>query len=115
MLHCIHEVVITLSLWMLHSTVTVDISSIRAAMEQCHLLFDIDGKLNVTDKPVEDLMKLCCVHIGPQLDWDPDIVAGLDVDFDYDNPDNVLEDDFVTLAEGPLPQNAEDNMDQEFE
>jgi len=84
-------------------------------MEQCHLLFDIDVKLNVTDKPVEDLMKLCCVHIGPQLDWDPDIVAGLDVDFDYDNPDNVLEDDFVTLAEGPLPQNAEDNMDQEFE
>jgi len=49
------------------------------------------------------------------LNWDPDIVAGLDVDFDYDNPDNVLEDDFVTLAEGPLPQNVADDMEQEFE
>ena len=52
---------------------------------------------------------------GPQLDWDPDVVAGLDVDFDYDNPDNVLEDNFVTIAEGPVPQNIEDGMDQEFE
>jgi len=56
-----------------------------------------------------------CICAGPQLDWDPDVVAGLDVDFDYDNPDNVLEDDFVTIAEGPVPQNIEDGMDQEFE
>lgn len=53
--------------------------------------------------------------VGPQLDWDPDIVAGLDVDFDYDNPDNVLEDDFVAIAEGPVPQNMEADMEQEFE
>ena len=54
------------------------------------------------------------VCAGPQLDWDPDIVAGLDVDFDYDNPDNILEDDFVTIAEGPVP-NTEEYMDQELE
>jgi len=54
------------------------------------------------------------VCAGPQLDWDPDIVAGLDVDFDYDNPDNILEDDFVTIAEGQMPQNTDD-MDKEFE
>ena len=35
---------------------------------------------------------------GPLLDWDPDIVAALDDDFDYDNPDNQLEDDFIANA-----------------
>lgn len=38
---------------------------------------------------------------GPQLDWDPDIVAALDVDFDFSDAENVLEDDFVALAKGP--------------
>ncbi|KAM4612383.1 protein LTV1 homolog [Polymixia lowei] len=35
---------------------------------------------------------------GPRLDMDPDIVAGLDEDFDYDDPDNLLEDDFIIKA-----------------
>ncbi|XP_071116725.1 protein LTV1 homolog [Haliotis cracherodii] len=35
---------------------------------------------------------------GPRLDWDPDIVAGLDEDFDFDDPENVLDDDFVLKA-----------------
>lgn len=35
---------------------------------------------------------------GPQLDWDPDVVAALDEDFDFDDPDNQLEDDFVLKA-----------------
>jgi len=56
------------------------------------------------------------MSIGPQLDWDPDIVAGLDVDFDYDDPGNVLEDDFVAIAEGPVAENSvQENMDQELE
>lgn len=33
-----------------------------------------------------------------RLDLDPDIVAAMDDDFDFDNPDNELEDDFVTMA-----------------
>ena len=36
--------------------------------------------------------------IGPRPDLDPDIVAALDDDFDFDNPENELEDDFVTMA-----------------
>ena len=36
--------------------------------------------------------------IGPQLDWDPDIVAGLDEDFDFDDPENQLADDFIVQA-----------------
>ncbi|XP_038673043.1 protein LTV1 homolog isoform X2 [Scyliorhinus canicula] len=35
---------------------------------------------------------------GPRLDLDPDIVAALDDDFDFDDPDNILEDDFVVKA-----------------
>ncbi|KAM6939600.1 protein LTV1 homolog [Xenentodon cancila] len=35
---------------------------------------------------------------GPRLDMDPDIVAALDEDFDYDDPDNILEDDFIVKA-----------------
>ena len=36
--------------------------------------------------------------IGPRPDLDPDIVAALDDDFDFDNPENELEDDFITMA-----------------
>lgn len=36
--------------------------------------------------------------LGPRLDFDPDIVAALDDDFDFDNPENILEDDFVLQA-----------------
>ncbi|KAK1803033.1 hypothetical protein P4O66_021569 [Electrophorus voltai] len=35
---------------------------------------------------------------GPRLDMDPDIVAALDEDFDFDDPENFLEDDFVIKA-----------------
>ncbi|XP_058057282.1 protein LTV1 homolog [Anopheles bellator] len=35
---------------------------------------------------------------GPRPDWDPDVVAALDEDFDFDNPDNELEDNFMDLA-----------------
>lgn len=35
---------------------------------------------------------------GPRPDWDPDIVAALDDDFKFDNPENELEDNFVAIA-----------------
>ncbi|XP_046899987.1 protein LTV1 homolog [Hypomesus transpacificus] len=35
---------------------------------------------------------------GPRLDMDPDIVAALDEDFDFDDPDNQLDDDFIIKA-----------------
>ncbi|XP_076805776.1 protein LTV1 homolog [Clavelina lepadiformis] len=48
--------------------------------------------------------------VGPQPTWDPDIVEGLDEDFDYDNPDNLLEDDF--MAQACVPEDYEnDNED----
>jgi len=42
---------------------------------------------------------LCSFNfLGPRLDFDPDIVAALDDDFDFDNAENTLEDDFVLQA-----------------
>ncbi|XP_015277472.1 PREDICTED: protein LTV1 homolog [Gekko japonicus] len=38
---------------------------------------------------------------GPRLDFDPDIVAALDDDFNFDDPNNLLEDDFVLNANKP--------------
>ncbi|KAK7930627.1 hypothetical protein WMY93_007022 [Mugilogobius chulae] len=35
---------------------------------------------------------------GPRLDMDPDIVAALDEDFDFDDPENILDDDFILKA-----------------
>ncbi|XP_054635798.1 protein LTV1 homolog isoform X2 [Dunckerocampus dactyliophorus] len=35
---------------------------------------------------------------GPRLDMDPDIVAALDEDFNYEDPENELEDDFIVKA-----------------
>ncbi|RVE76600.1 hypothetical protein OJAV_G00010050 [Oryzias javanicus] len=55
---------------------------------------------------------------GPRLDMDPDIVAALDDDFDYENPSNILEDDFITKANGPaggLETQGDDDDDEEWE
>ncbi|CAG0918386.1 unnamed protein product [Notodromas monacha] len=35
---------------------------------------------------------------GPRLDFDPDVAAALDDDFNFDDPENELEDDFVMQA-----------------
>ena len=44
---------------------------------------------------------------GLQLDLDPDIVAAMDEDFDYDNPDNQLDDDFYQLADQIISDDGE--------
>jgi len=50
---------------------------------------------------------------GLDLSLDPDIVAALDEDFDFENPDNCLDDDFMmdAMAEG----DGEDMSDDEWE
>lgn len=45
---------------------------------------------------------------GPQPDWDPDIVAALDDDIDFDDPENFLEDDFIQMA------NSESSKKEEY-
>ncbi|MGH0155412.1 UNVERIFIED_CONTAM: hypothetical protein FKN15_029487 [Acipenser sinensis] len=44
------------------------------------------------------LLNKAAPRSGPRLDMDPDIVAALDEDFNFDDPDNILEDDFIMKA-----------------
>nr|XP_023689505.1 protein LTV1 homolog [Paramormyrops kingsleyae] len=57
---------------------------------------------------------------GPRLDMDPDIVAAMDEDFDFEDPENQLEDDFVVRANddaacGDDDDEWEDTDDEEQE
>lgn len=49
---------------------------------------------------------------GPRPDWDPDVVAALDEDFDHTDPNNQLEDNFMELAMGG---EGDDPFDEEEE
>ncbi|XP_008545505.1 protein LTV1 homolog [Microplitis demolitor] len=52
---------------------------------------------------------------GPRPELDPDIVAALDDDFDFEDSDNELEDDFIKLANGDNNTdyfNEEDEYDE---
>lgn len=48
----------------------------------------------------EGMLRKAAPRSGPRPDLDPDIVAALDDDFDYENPDNQLEDDFLVKIMG---------------
>lgn len=48
---------------------------------------------------------------GPLIGWDPDIVEALDEDFDLDDPENLLDDNFVLKAnqDGQFGESEEDD------
>ncbi|XP_058458983.1 protein LTV1 homolog [Malaya genurostris] len=48
---------------------------------------------------------------GPRPDWDPDVVAALDEDFNHDDPSNQLEDNFMELAMGSGGDSDDENDD----
>jgi len=69
------------------------------------------------EEPV-GLLNLAAPQSGPKIHWDPDIVAALDEDFDFDNPENELEDDFFVKAnESPEPgaENDESGSEPDWE
>ncbi|XP_063989879.1 protein LTV1 homolog [Diachasmimorpha longicaudata] len=68
---------------------------------------NVDKKINLPSSvfasEVEEkvgLLNKAAPISGPRIDLDPDIVAAMDDDFDYDDPENQLEDDFFQLANG---------------
>lgn len=50
---------------------------------------------------------------GLRLDIDPDIVAAMDEDFNFDDPDNQLEDNFLELANAEGDDNEFDELDED--
>nr|CAG4634884.1 EOG090X08PQ [Alona affinis] len=58
------------------------------------------------------LLNRAAPHSGPRPDLDPDIVAALDDDFDFADPDNELDDDFIALADG-VPSDDDSEYDDD--
>ncbi|XP_014479763.1 PREDICTED: protein LTV1 homolog [Dinoponera quadriceps] len=52
---------------------------------------------------------------GPQLHLDPDVVAAMDDDFDYNDPENQLEDNFIELANAGSSDDDGFNREYEYE
>jgi len=50
---------------------------------------------------------------GLDLSLDPDIVAAMDDDFDFEDPDNALDDDFVLKAMGEEGSEGEEGEEEE--
>lgn len=48
----------------------------------------------------EGMLRKAAPHSGPRPDLDPDIVAALDDDFDHDNEENELDENFIEMAMG---------------
>jgi len=69
-----------------------------------------EGKVGLVNKGVENAHPS-----GPLIDWDPDIVEALDEDFDLDDPDNILDDDFVLKANqtGGFEESGDDDDDDD--
>lgn len=63
---------------------------------------------------VEGLLRKAAPHSGPRPDLEPDIVAALDDDFDHENPDNMLEDNFMEMAMGGEGDYSEGEYDGEY-
>ncbi|EGI59157.1 Protein LTV1-like protein, partial [Acromyrmex echinatior] len=52
---------------------------------------------------------------GPRLDLDPDIVAAMDDDFDFNDPENQLEDNFIELANAENSDSEDSDREYEYE
>lgn len=58
----------------------------------------------------EGLLRKAAPHSGPRPDLNPDIVAALDDDFNFDDPENALEDNFMELAMGCVGEGGDGNV-----
>lgn len=62
----------------------------------------------------EGLLRKAAPISGPRPDLNPDIVAALDDDFNFDDPENALEDNFMELAMGGVGGGDGDEDDDEY-
>ncbi|KAF5296137.1 hypothetical protein FQR65_LT10307 [Abscondita terminalis] len=61
------------------------------------------------------LLNKAAPHSGPRLDLDPDVVAAMDEDFDFEDPDNVLEDNFIELANADVEYEECSDVSSDFD
>ncbi|XP_028402641.1 protein LTV1 homolog [Dendronephthya gigantea] len=55
----------------------------------------------------EGILNLAVPISGPQPDWDPDIVAALDDAIDLNDPENILDDDFILQANESFEEDSD--------
>lgn len=61
----------------------------------------------------EGLLNKAVLPVGPQPDWDPEVVAAMDEDFDFDDPNNQIDDDFILQAnDGNVIENQQSEDQQ---
>lgn len=85
---------------------TNDKEDVRIKLPSSVFASEFEEKDGIMKKAVE-------VTRGPRPDWDPDVVAALDEDFDFSNPDNALEDNFMELA--MQPGDGDEDEDGDFD
>lgn len=81
---------------------TTNKNSAKISLPSSVFASNVEEKVGLLDKAIPTS--------GLQLDLDPDIVAAMDDDFDYDDPENELEDNFFELANV-----AKDNDGDDYE
>lgn len=69
-----------------------------AAAKQKPTLMLPSSVFESTVREKEALTKRAALPVGPQLDWDPDVVEAMDDDYNFDDPNNQIDDDFVSQA-----------------
>ncbi|XP_019851057.1 PREDICTED: protein LTV1 homolog [Amphimedon queenslandica] len=79
-------------------------STIQASLDHQKILSFLPNEVFGKEVKVEGgrLNKVAPLR-GPQVDWDPDIVAALDNDGENESQDELLEDDFILQANGGEP------------
>ncbi|OWF46212.1 protein LTV1 homolog [Mizuhopecten yessoensis] len=93
----------------------VDVNRIPSRQEQQAAKIQLPSTAFASDiETGVGLLNKAAPSTGPKLDWDPEIVAALDDDFKFDDPNNQLDDDFMELAnaEGTFADGKELDSDE---
>ncbi|XP_044265410.1 protein LTV1 homolog [Tribolium madens] len=86
---------------------------VEKALDERKIKFDLPATVFASKhEEKEGMLSKAAPISGPQLHLDPDLVAAMDEDFDYSDPENQLEDNFIELAEGVA---SDQEFDDEFE
>ena len=97
-----------------NSSFTTEVPSDLPAANRGHVTFQKFGSVILPStvfassyEEEEGLLSKGLLPVGPQPDWDPDIVAALDDGLDLNDPENILEDDFMLVANAPAQDECE--------